>query len=203
MSAKGPLFFFCNRDHRRTMDVALSASKPSGRVVHRLPGPRPGDRGREAGRVVGKSEAFVFAALISILVLTQTPPAFPIELAAPGAGTVKNCNASNYDFEGGLKQLAETITERTDIPSEFLQTYFAECTIEKAREFLNKHGFRTGKAEPEFDDSEPGKVIPRTITAGKTMRLFDRLVSLNCRIILENDASNGLSVFGFFYFDGP
>jgi len=153
--------------------------------------------------VVEKIKAFAFAALISSVLLTQTLPAFPIELGAPAAGTVKNCNASNVDFDGGLKQLAETITERTDIPSEFLETYFAECTIEKAREFLNRHGFRGGKPEPEFDDSEPGKAILRTITVGKTMRRFDQLVSLNCRIILENDASNGLSVFGFFYFDGP
>jgi hypothetical protein len=141
--------------------------------------------------------------LISILVLTQTPPAYSIEASAPGTSNVSNCSASNSDFGADLKRLSDTIEESADIPPEFLKKYFAGCTIEKARELLNKSGFRAGEPEPEFDDSEPKKVIPRTIVAGKTMRLFDKLVSLNCRIILENDASNGLSVVGFFYFDGP
>lgn len=34
------------------------------------------------------------------------------------------------------------------------------------------------------------------------MQLFD-MVSLNCRIILENYNSNASRVHGFFYFDGP
>lgn len=135
------------------------------------------------------------------------PPAYSIEVSAPGTSNLSNCNASNSDFEADLRQLAETLPERADIPSEFLQKYFAGCRIEKAREFLNKSGFRAGKPEPEFDDSEPKKVIPRTIVAEKTMRGFKmpgfgQLFSLTCRVILENDASNGLSVDGFCYFDG-
>jgi hypothetical protein len=148
-------------------------------------------------------EAFVRLSLVSVLVLTQTPAAYSIEVSKAGVSTVNNCNASSSDFEADLKRLADTVTDRTDIPTEFLQKYFTGCTIEKAREFLNKSGFQAGKPKPEFDDSEPKKVIPRTIVAGKTMRSFEHLVSLNCRIVLENNASNGLSVFGFFYFDGP
>jgi hypothetical protein len=150
-----------------------------------------------------KIEVFVRLSLISVLVLTQTPTAYSIEVSTAGVSNVNKCDASYADFEADLKRLAETVTDRTDIPTEFLQKYFTGCTIEKAREFLNKSGFRAGKPEPEFDDSEPKKVIPRTLVIGKTMRSFDQLVSLNCRIVLKNDASNGLSVFGFFYFDGP
>jgi hypothetical protein len=128
---------------------------------------------------------------------------YPVGASASGSGNVNNCNASNSDFGTNLKRLSDTIEESADIPPEFLQKYFAGCTIEKARELLNKSGFRAGEPKPEFDDGEPKKVIPRTLVVGKTMRQFDNLVSLNCRIILENDASNGLSVFGFFYFDGP
>jgi hypothetical protein len=150
----------------------------------------------------GRKRSRFVVALLTLLITTQTQHAYS-DNPAPGTSTVNTCNPSNSDFEAGLKQLAETVTDRTDIPPDFLQKYFTGCTIEKAREFLNKSGFRAGKPEPEFDDSEPKKVIPRTIVAGKTMRSFDQLVSLNCRIVLENDASNGLSVFGFFYFDGP
>jgi hypothetical protein len=138
--------------------------------------------------------------LISVLALTQTPPAYSIEASAPGANSVSNCSASNSDFEAGLKQLAETITERTEIPSELLQRYFAECTIEQIREFLAKNGFDTGDSPPAFGDREAG--ITRTVLAEKIMQQ-SRLVSLNCRIILDKKASNGLSVDGFLYFDGP
>jgi hypothetical protein len=150
-----------------------------------------------------KIEVFVRLSLISVLVLTQTPTAYSIEVSTAGVSTVNNCNASNADFEADLKRLSDTIEESTDIPAEFLQKYFAGCTIEKARELLNKSGFQAGEPEPEFDDSVPKKIIPRTLVVGKTMRGFDQLVSFNCRIVLKNDASNGLSVFGFFYFDGP
>ena len=154
-----------------------------------------------------KIGAFVRLSLISVLVLTQSPSVYSIELSAPEKSKVNNCSASNSDFQADLRQLAETLPERADLPSEFLQKYFAGCRIEKAREFLNKSGFRAGKPEPEFDDSEPKKVIPRTIVAEKTMRGFrmpgfGQLFSITCRIILENDASNRLSVDGFCYFDG-
>lgn len=153
-----------------------------------------------------KIRAFGRLSLISVLVLTQSPSAYSIEISAPRTGNLSNCSASNSDFQAGLRQLAETLPERADLPSEFLQKYFAGCTIEKAREFINKSGFRAGKPEPEFDDSEPRKVILRTIVAEKTMRGFrmpgfNQLFSITCRIILENDASNGLSVDGFCYFE--
>jgi hypothetical protein len=154
-----------------------------------------------------KIEAFVRRSLISVLVLTQAPSAYSIKLSAPGTSDVNNCSASNSDFQADLRQLAETLPEREDMPSEFLQRYFAGCTIEKGRQFLNKSGFGAGKPEPEFDEREPKKVILRTIVAEKTMRSFrmpgfGQLFSITCRIILENGASNGLSVDGFCYFDG-
>jgi hypothetical protein len=150
-----------------------------------------------------KITVFVGLSLVSVLALTEIPRAYSIDVSAPGSSNMNNCNASISDFEAGLRRLAETVTEKTEISPEFLQKYFVGCTREKAREFLNKSGFRAGEPEPESDHSEPSKVIPRSIVAGKTMRSVDQLVSLNCRIILENDASNGLRVFGFFYFDGP
>ncbi len=184
------------------LSTAGSFCKQTGRIDSAL-GASFISMDRRVATMTKKIETFVRLSLVSVLVLTQTPTAYSIEVSTAGVSTVNNCSASNSDFEAGLKQLAETVTDRTDIPSEFLQRYFAGCTIEKAREFLNKSGFRAGKSEPEFDDSEPKKVIPRTIVAGRTMQSFDRLVSLNCRVVLKNDASNGLSVFGFFYFDGP
>jgi hypothetical protein len=154
-------------------------------------------------KAIARLVPYCAAALISVLALTQTLPVYSTEVPAAGTSNVNNCNASNSDFGADLKRLSDTIEESTDIPPEFLQKYLAGCTIEKARELLNKSGFRAGEPEPEFDDSEPRKVIPRTLVVGKTMRGFDQLVSFNCRIVLKNDASNGLSVFGFFYFDGP
>jgi hypothetical protein len=139
--------------------------------------------------------------LILVLVLTQIPPASPIDAFAQGASAETNCNASNSDFEAGLKQLAETVTDRTEIPSEFLQRYFAGCTIEAGGEFLAKNGFDTGDSAPAFGDKEAG--ITRKVLGEKMMQRFGPLVSLICRIVLRNYASNELRVFGFFYFDGP
>ena len=99
-----------------------------------------------------KIEAFVRLSLISILVLTQTPRAYSIEVSAPGPSNVSNCSASNSDFEADLKQLAETIEQSTDIPPEFLRRHFAECTIENARELLVKNGFAAYKLGPQFDE---------------------------------------------------
>lgn len=140
------------------------------------------------------------AALILILVLTQISRAHSIEVSAPGTGNVNNCNGSNSDFEADLKRLTETITERKDIPSEFLQRYFADCTIEKTGEFLAKSAFDTGDSDPAFDHKERG--ITRTILAEKTVQLFG-MVSLNCRIVLQDYNSNTSRAYGFFYFDGP
>lgn len=114
---------------------------------------------------------------------------------------MNNCNVSSSDLEAGLKQLAETVTQRTEIPSEFLQKYFAGCTIAKAGEFLSKSGFAIGDSAPAFGDKEAG--ITRTVLGEKMMQRFGQLVSLNCRIILQINSSNALNVRGFFYFDGP
>jgi hypothetical protein len=143
----------------------------------------------------------VALSLTSPLVLTQTRPAYSIEVSVPGTSNVNNCNASNADFEAGLKQLADTVTERTEIPSEFLQKYFAGCTIEKAGEFLAKSGFATGESAPAFGDKKAG--ITRTVLGGKMIQRFGQLVSLNCRVILQTNSSDVLNVHGFFYFDGP
>jgi hypothetical protein len=161
---------------------------------------------RAAGGITRRTSCCA-AALTLIFALTQMPPAYSLQLSAPGTSNSSNCSASNSDFEADLRRLAETLPERADIPSDFIQKYFVGCKLEKAREFLNKSGFRAGKPEPELDASEPKKVIPRTIVAEKTMRGFrmpgfGQLFSLTCRIILENDASNGLSGDGFCYFDG-
>jgi hypothetical protein len=139
--------------------------------------------------------------LISVLVLTQSPPAYPIELSAPGTGNANNCSAANSDFGADLKRLAEIVTDRTEIPPEFLQKYFAGCTIEAGAEFLARSGFDTGASAPAFGDKEAG--ITRKMLGEKMMQRFGPMVSLICRIVLRNYASNGLGVDGFFYFDGP
>lgn len=151
-------------------------------------------------KAIGRLATCCVGVLISVLVLTQSPPAYSIELSAPGTSNVNNCSPSNSDFEADLKQLVETITMRTDIPSEFLQKHFAGCTIEKAGEFLTKSAFDTGDSAPAFGDKEAG--ITRTILAEKTIQQFG-MVSLNCRIILQNYGPNARRVYGFFYFDGP
>jgi hypothetical protein len=151
--------------------------------------------------MVEKIEVFVRLSLISVLVLTQTPAAYSIEVSTAGVSAVNDCNASNSDFEADLKRLPDTIEEPADIPPEFLQKYFSGCTIEKIQEFLAKNGFVTGKSAPAFGDREAG--ITRTVLAEKMMQDFGQLVSLNCRIILQTKSSNALDVHGFFYFDGP
>jgi hypothetical protein len=156
---------------------------------------------RRVATMTEKIEVFVLLSLVSILALTQIPRAYSIEISAGGTSTVNNCNASNSDFEAGLKQLAETVEDTTDIPSEFLQKHFAGCTIEKIQEFLAKNGFATGESAPAFGDREAG--ITRTVIAARMMQQFSQLVSLNCRIILQTKSSNALDVHGFFYFDGP
>jgi len=140
-------------------------------------------------------------ALISVLALTQTPPAYSIEVSAAGTSNVNNCNASNSDFGADLKRLSDAIEEPADIPPEFLQKYFAGCTIEKIQEFLAKNGFATGESAPAFGERETG--ITRTVLAERMMQDLGQLVSLNCRIILQTKSSNALDVHGFFYLDGP
>lgn len=140
-------------------------------------------------------------ALIAILALTQTPPAYSIELSAPGASNVDNCNPSNSDFGADLKRLSDTLEEPADIPPEFLQKYFAGCTIEKIQEFLAKNGFTTGDSAAAFGDREAG--ITRTVIAARMMQDLGQLVSSHCRIILQTKSSNALDVHGFFYLDGP
>jgi hypothetical protein len=142
--------------------------------------------------------AYFSLSLILALLLTQTLPAYPIEVSTPG---VSACNASTSDFEADLQRLSDTIKRHQDIPREFLQRYFAGCTIEKIQEFLAKNGFATGESAPAFGDREAG--ITRTVLAERGMQLFGQLVSLNCRIILQTKSSNALDVHGFFYLDGP
>jgi hypothetical protein len=154
-----------------------------------------------SAKAITRSAPYCAVALISILVLTQTPAAYSIEVFAQGANTEDRCSTSNSGFEADLKHLAETTTKRTDIPSEFLQRYFAGCTIEKIQEFLAKNRFATGESAPAFSDREAG--ITRTVLAERGMQHFGQLVSLNCRIILQTNSSNALDVHGFFYFDGP
>lgn len=113
---------------------------------------------------------------------------------------MNNCSASYSDFEAGLKRLADTVKERTEIPSEFLQRHFAGCTREEIQEFLRKNGFDTGVSDPAAGDKKAG--IIKSILAEKTIQQSDH-ISLNCRIILDEKASHGLDVHGFFYFDGP
>jgi hypothetical protein len=161
--------------------------------------PRPSNYQLCARAIVGLAPRCGIA-FISILVLTQISLAHSIEVSGPGTGNVNNCNASYFDFEADLKRLTETITEGKDIPSEFLQKYFAECTIEKAGEFLAKSGFATGDSAPAFNHKERG--ITRTILAKKTVQQFG-MVSLNCRIVLQNYNSSTSRAYGFFYFDGP
>lgn len=150
-----------------------------------------------------KIDVFVRLSLIVGLALTQVPCAYSIEISTPRVSNVNNCNAVNPDFEADLNQIAEKVRERTALPSELLQKYFARCTLEEARQFLNNNGFYAGQPLPEFDESVPKKVIPRTVVSEKTFGHIGPLVTLNCRIVLKNDASNELRVFGFFYFDGP
>jgi hypothetical protein len=171
------------------------------------------DESQRTGRLFDDAKARLFSysyqrvpshfalLLISTLTLTQVLHAYSIEASTLGTIKVNNCSASSSDFETELKQLADSVNERTEIPSEFLQNYFAGCTIEKARDFLAKHGFATGESAPAFSDKRAG--IIRSILAEKMMRRFSQLVSLNCRIILDDKASNGLDIHGFFYFDGP
>jgi hypothetical protein len=150
------------------------------------------------------SVQFIFAvSAIAILAPTQTLPAYPAEVSAPGTSSMNSCNDSSADFEVALKRLADTVTERTEIPPDLLQRYLGGCTIETARDFLNRSGFDAGKPAPGLDDGASHKAIPGTIVTEKGMQLFGRLVSLNCRIVLKSDATDRLSFFGFLYFDGP
>jgi hypothetical protein len=150
-----------------------------------------------------KFEAFVRLSLVSVLVLTQSPSAYSIELSAPGASNADNCNPSNSDFGADLKRLSDTIKTLQDIPRAFLERHFSECTIENGRELLVKNGFDAEELAPEFDESAPGKVIPRDILTEKTVWFIGLYGSLNCRIILQTDTLNRVSARGFFYFDGP
>jgi hypothetical protein len=150
-----------------------------------------------------KIEAFARLSLISVLVLTQSPPAYPIEVSTPRVSTVNNCNASNSDFEADLKRLSDTIKRAQDIPKEFLERHFSECTIENARDLLVKNGFDAEELGPKFDESNPAKVIPRRMMAEKTIKQVGLYGSLNCRVILQTDTLNRVKAQGFYYFDGP
>jgi hypothetical protein len=150
-----------------------------------------------------KIEAFVRLSLISVVVLTQAPSAYPIEVSTPGVSTVNNCDIAKSDFKADFKRLSDSIKRGQDIPQEFLERHFSECTIENARKLLVKNGFAADELGPEFDGSEPAKVIPRRMMAAKTIRPVGQLGSFNCRIILQTDASKRVSAQGFFYFDGP
>lgn len=148
-------------------------------------------------------EIFVRLSLVSFLAVTQIPQAYSIEISAPGASNVNNCDISKSDFKAEFKRLSDSIKRGQDIPREFLQRHFAGCTIENARKLLVENGFAAEELEPEFDGSEPAQVTPREMMAAKSLRPVGQLGSFNCRIILQTDTSNRLSARGFFYFDGP
>jgi hypothetical protein len=131
------------------------------------------------------------------------PWAYSIEASTPRVSTVNNCKASNSDFEADLKRLSDTIKRAQDIPKEFLERHFSECTIENARDLLVKDGFDAEELGPEFDESDPAKVIPRRMMTEKTIRQIGLYGSLNCRIILQTDTLNRVKAQGFYYFDGP
>jgi hypothetical protein len=152
-------------------------------------------------KAIARLAPYCAAALISVLALTQTLPVYSTEVPAAGTSNVNNCNASNSDFGADLKRLSDTLEEPADIPPEFLQKYFAGCTIEKIQEFLAKNGFTTGDSAPAFGDREAG--ITRTVIAARMMQDLGQLVSSHCRIILQTKSSNALDVHGFFYLDGP
>jgi hypothetical protein len=141
--------------------------------------------------------------LLAVLCTAQTQRAY--SQSAPGVSGVNDCTTdfADSDLKAGLRKLAETVTEKTAIPAEFLDRHFAACTIENARKLLVKNGFAADELGPEFDDSKPEKVIPRTMMTEKTIRLIGQHGSMNCRIIFQTDPSNRVSVQGFFYFDGP
>jgi len=151
----------------------------------------------------GKIDVFVRLTLMTVLILAQTQPAYPIEVATRGTSNANHCSPSNSDFGADLRRLSDTIKEHKDIPRDFLERHFAGCTIENARELLVKNGFDAEDLDPEFDESQPGKVIPREILTEKNIRLIGLYSSFNCRIILQTDVSNRVSARGFFYFDGP
>lgn len=116
---------------------------------------------------------------------------------------MKNCNASNDDFGADFKRLSDTIKRNQDIPEEFLERHFADCTIENARNLLVQNGFAAEELGPEFDENKPEKVLPRRMMAAKGIRRIGPLGSFNCRIILQTDNSKRVKAEGFFYFDGP
>ena len=150
-----------------------------------------------------KIEAFVRLSLISVAVLTQTSSAYPIEVSTPGVSTVNNCDIAKSDFKADFKRLSDSIKRMQDIPKEFLERHFSDCTIENARKLLVKNGFAADELGPEFDNNEPEKVIARRMMAAKGIRRIGQLGSFNCRIILQTDTSKRVKAEGFFYFDGP
>lgn len=150
-----------------------------------------------------KIDVFVRLSLMTVLVLTQTPTAYSIEVSTPGVSIVNNCDISKSDFKADFKRLSDLIKRGQDIPREFLQRHFAGCTIENARKLLVKNGFAADELGPEFGNNEPEKVIPRRMMAAKGIRRIGQLGSFNCKIILQTDTSKRVKAEGFFYFDGP
>jgi len=150
-----------------------------------------------------KIAAFVRLSIISVLTLAQMPWAYSIENSSRRASSVNNCNSSNSDFGADLKRLSDTIKRAQDIPKEFLERHFSGCAIENARDLLVRNGFDAAELGPEFDESDPAKVIPRRMMAEKTIRQIGLYGSLNGRIILQTDNFNRVTAQGFYYFDGP
>jgi hypothetical protein len=149
-----------------------------------------------------------------LLVIVVLPPliATPIQygysdnLPLSGESRVNSCisAATLSDFKAGLEGLAATVTGRTEVPPEFIQRYFAECTLEGAQELLTKSGFDAEELNPSSNNSEMKKGTRRLILAEKTVRpLSLHAASLNCRFILRIGQSGTLAIQGFFYFDAP
>jgi hypothetical protein len=143
--------------------------------------------------------------LFAMLTIAQTQGAYSNPPRPPGGSNVNNCSidSSASDFQAGIRQLSEAVMERTEIPAEFFDRYFAGCSLEAAREFLSKNGFNSGELDPKSNNSERKKETRRLVVAERNIRPLGLHPSLNCRIILRIDQANELKVQGFFYLDGP
>jgi hypothetical protein len=134
----------------------------------------------------------------AIFTIAKTEGAYPAPPPQPGGSNVNNCRTSASDFEAGIKQLSEGVMERTKIPAEFFDRYFAGCSLEAAHELLSRSGYNPGELDPKSNNSERKKGTRRLVVAEKNIRSLSLHPSLNCRIILRIDQADELRVEGFF-----
>jgi hypothetical protein len=144
--------------------------------------------------------------LLPLLIAAQIQHGYSDNSLTPGVVKVNSCisAAALSDFKASLESLAATVTGRTEIQPEFIQRYFAECTLEDAQLLFTKSGFNTEELDPASNNSEKKKGTRRLVLAEKNIRPFSlRAASLNCRFILRISQSGTLAIQGFFYFDAP